>query len=321
MKKILVTGGLGFIGTNLIQRLLKTTDYSIVVLDKFTYAARPDSIFLNGKIKKRLTLIKGDVANKKSVREAMKDISVVIHLAASTHTVSSFKDPANFIKANVIGTSQLLDAASKNSIDKFIYISSSEVYGDRKKGKTMNEDHPLVPVSPYAVTKLAADRLAYSYFLTKKLPIVILRPFNTYGPYQHTEKMIPLFITRLLKNMPIHLHNGGKQTRDWVFVEDHVSAIESVINTKIDKIKGEIFNIGTGESASTREVAELILAALKKNKDLLFVEKSSQPGTMGNVGISRKAQKVLKWKSKVSLEEGIKKTVEWYKKNRSWWDK
>lgn len=320
-KKILITGGLGFIGTNLLRRLLKNSNYSFIILDKITSAGRLENLPREGEYKKRVSFIKGDVASKKAVHEAMREASVVVHLAADTHTASSLKKQAQFIKSNVIGTSRLLEASSKYDIEHFIYISSSEVYGNQKEGIEMNEEHPLVPVSPYAVTKLAADRLVYSYYLTQQLPVVILRPFNTYGPYQYIEKMIPLFITRLMRNLPIILHHGGRQTRDWLFVDDHVSAIERALNVPLGMTKGEIFNIGTGKNTSTKEVAFLILDMLNKNKKLIRIEESSLPGTMGNVGISKKATKVLGWKHLMSIEDGIERTVKWYKKNRKWWDR
>ncbi len=318
-KTVLITGGLGFIGTNLIHALLRETNYSFIILDKVTYAGRIDNLPQKVKDRKRIQFVEGDIINKNIVLSVLKNTSMVIHLAANTHTARSLKDPLSFVKTNVLGTTQLLDVASKYPIQKFIYISSSEVYGDRKEKTPMDENHPLNPVTPYAVTKLAADRMAYSYYLTKKLPIVILRPFNTYGSYQHTEKMIPLFITRLLKNEPITLHHGGLQKRDWVFVEDHVRAIFLALITPIEKINGEIFNIGTGKATSTKTVAELIAKALNKNKNLVQVEKTSLPGTMSNVGVSKKAEKILGWKNEVSLEEGIAKTALWYKKNPDWW--
>ena len=268
-KKILVTGGLGFIGTNLIQKLLKTTDDSFIILDAQMYKGALNNLPRDTSFKKRITFIGGDITKKKNVEKVVEQVQVIIHLAASTHTATSFKKPTDFIKTNVIGTARLLDAAFKYSVDRFIYISSSEVYGNRQKHEKMDEKHPFAPISPYAVTKLAADRLVYSYHLTKKLPVVILRPFNTYGPYQQTEKMIPLFISRLLKNLPITLNMGGKQKRDWVFIDDHLRAIEAALNATDSKVHGESFNIGTGRSVSTKKVALLILKELNKGRSFL----------------------------------------------------
>src|SRR6266568_3559214 len=225
-KTILITGGLGFIGSNLVLDLLKATNYHLLILDKETYAARLDTFSKLEQAAKRIIYIKGDVTDKKVVEQVVKKSSIIIHLAAETNASQSVAEPQLSMVTNVMGTTMLLDAAQKYGVERFIFISSSEVYGDQQDKIPMDEHHPLVPITPYAVSKLAGDRLAYSFFLTKKMPVVILRLFNAYGPRQHTEKMMPLFITRLLKNLPITLYHGGLQKRDWVYVDDHVRAIK-----------------------------------------------------------------------------------------------
>lgn len=320
-KTVLITGGLGFIGSSLVPYLLKNTEYNIIILDKGTYASNRDFLPKNQKLKNRLKIIKGDVTKKRIVEDLVKKSSMVIHLAAETNVSRSVLQPHSSIFTNVIGTSMLLEASAKYSVERFIFISSSEVYGDQKDNLPMDENHPLNPITPYAVSKLAGDKLAYSFFLTKKLPVIILRLFNAYGPWQHTEKMVPLFITNLMKNLPITLYHGGKQKRDWVYVDDHVRAIKLVLQHPIRNIAGEVFNIGTGSSTSVETIAKKILKELKKDSSLIKVVYSSQNATMGNVGISEKAQKILNWKSALSLEEGIAKTVKWYINNRRWWEK
>lgn len=318
-KKILITGGLGFIGSNLVRRLLQETNYFILILDKITYSGRLENLPTDFSRNQRLELIKTDITNRRVTEEAVKQSSIVIHLAANTNAPHSLTDAVSTIKTNTLGTAILLEAIDKFPVERYIQASSSEIYGNLQEGITMDENHPCVPISPYAVSKLAADRLTYSFFITKKLPVVILRPFNTYGAFQHPEKMIPRFITQLLQNDPITLNNGGNQLRDWVYIDDHVSAIQAVLNAPIGKVKGEIFNIGTGKAISVKEVAENIIRALNKDRSYIKIAPSNQPETQGNVGISKKAEKVLGWKAKISLKEGIKKTVEWYKANRKWW--
>jgi dTDP-glucose 4,6-dehydratase len=186
----------------------------------------------------------------------------------------------------------------------------------------MNEAHPLNPVSPYAASKVATDRIAYAFHLSKHLPVTVVRPFNAYGPLQHPEKMIPLFITRLLRDKPISLNHGGKQKRDWVFIEDHARAIEAIIKSPPEKVLGKVFNIGTGKSTSVADVARLILKTLKKSeKKYLQIAQSSAPETSGNVGISKHLEKTLGWTAKTPLEKGIKATVKWYIEHESWWSK
>ncbi len=320
-KTILVTGGLGFIGTNLVKRLLRVTDYHIVILDKSTYAGRIENILDNAKTQKRVKIIKGDVTKKRDVNDAIKNVTSVVHMAADTHASRSLKNALPIVRTNVIGTTILLEAVEKHEVERFILLSSSEVYGDQIKGVPMDEKHPLNPVTPYAASKLASDRIAYSFFLAKKLPVVIIRPFNAYGPYQHLEKMIPLFITRLLRGLPITLNHGGKPKRDWVYVDDHGRAIETLLKEPNEKVLGEIFNIGTGKATSIKDIAQLILKALGMNSSYLKIKHNSLPETAENVGISKKAKKILGWTPKISLEEGIQKTVQWYKNNRLWWEK
>jgi dTDP-glucose 4,6-dehydratase len=321
-RTVLITGGSGFIGTNIIRRLLATTKVNILVFDRATRVGRTENLPATPEVRRRrVHVIRGDITKQSDVEHAVKRSDIIVHLAAQTHTVRSLTDAIPTVKTNVLGTTVLLESAVRYRVNRFILFSSSEVYGNQMPGIPMDEMHPLNPVTPYAASKLAADRLAYSYFLTKGLPVTILRPFNAYGPYQHPEKMVPLFITRLLRNQPITLNYAGKQSRDWVYVEDHARAVELVLRAKDAHVHGEVFNIGTGITTPIRDIAHMILKVLGKNpKKFLRFARSSAPETMGNVGISKKAARVLVWKPSLTLEAGIRKTVEWYTANRSWWE-
>jgi len=321
MKTVLITGGLGFIGTNLIRHLLKTTSFSLLVLDKATYAGRPENLPDTQEARKRIDIIRGDITKRRDVLKAVKRSDMVVHMAADTHTFRSLTHAVPTMITNTIGTTMLLEASEKFGIERFVMLSSSEVYGNQMPGIPMDEEHPLNPVTPYAVSKLAADRLAYSFYVTKKIPTVILRLYNAYGPYQHPEKMVPLFITRLLKNLPISLNHGGLQKRDFVFVEDHARAITSALTALREKVEGQAFNIGNGKATPIKDVARQILKTLQKDEKLIQIAQSSQPETMGNVGVSRKAKRILGWEPQVSLHEGLTQTALWYQSHRTWWDR
>lgn len=320
-KTILITGGLGFIGTNVIRRLLANTPDDILIFDKITYAGRVDNLPQDKKTRSRIHFYKGDITKKRSVFAAVKEADIVVHLAADTHTFRSLTYAVPTVLTNVLGTALLLEASRKHPVERFIQISSSEVYGNSLPDVEMDENHPLNPVSPYAASKLAADRLAYSFYQSQGVPTTVLRFFNAYGPYQFPEKMVPLFITRLLKKQPISLNHGGRQVRDWVFVEDHAKAIETIITSPADLVVGEVFNIGTGTATSIREVAELICRQLNLGNEYIRIAESSKVETMGNVGISRKVKQKLGWGPQTSLTEGLNRTIDWYKENQSWWDR
>lgn len=320
-KVIVITGGLGFIGTNVIRRLLAQTPHDILIFDKVTYAGREDNLPKDKKNRSRIHFYKGDITKKRSVFSAVKEADIVVHLAADTHTFRSLTYAVPTVLTNVLGTALLLEAARKNPVERFIQISSSEVYGNSIPNVAMDENHPLNPVSPYAASKLAADRLAYSFYQSQGVPTTVLRFFNAYGPYQFPEKMVPLFITRLLKKQPITLNHGGRQVRDWVYVEDHAKAIETVITSPAELVVGEVFNIGTGSATSIRTVAEMICQQLGLDHEYIKVAESSKVETMGNVGISHKVKHKLGWGPQTSLAEGLKHTIEWYRANTTWWDR
>lgn len=320
-QNILITGGLGFIGTNLIQRLLKTTNCNITIFDKLNSLTKINNLLPYQKTNNRVKVIGGDILNQKAVEKSVKNSNSIVHLAANTNTFDPSSQIIPAIITNVLGTTIVLEAALKYRVDKIIILSSSGVYGNKIRGIPMDENHPLAPINPYGASKLAADRIAYSFFLSNKLPVIILRPFNVYGPYQWPSKMIPLFITRLLKNLPISLNHEGKQERDWLYVEDLVDAIEMIIKAPIDKVAGAIFNLATGRSTSIGFTAGIILKKLNKNRKLVHIVKSSQVEVLNSIGISRRIKDIIGWTAKYTLDKGLDKTIQWYVNNRKWWDK
>lgn len=243
MKNILVTGGAGFIGSNFIKYMLnKYPDYHITNLDKLTYCGNLDNLkSIEGS--KNYTFVKGDIADEKVVEGLVKGSDTVINFAAETHVDRSITDPASFVRTNVFGTHTLLEAAKKHGVSRYIQISTDEVYGSILKGE-FKEDDSLLPNSPYSATKAGADLLVRSYFVTYKLPVIITRSSNNYGPYQYPEKVIPLFITNLLGGKKVPLYADGMNVRDWLYVIDNCEAIDVVLHKGL---VGEVYNIGGGK--------------------------------------------------------------------------
>ncbi|MBI5183245.1 MAG: dTDP-glucose 4,6-dehydratase [Nitrospinae bacterium] len=316
--KILITGGAGFIGSNYIKYMLKRyLDYKIVNLDKLTYAGNLDNLRgVEGN--KNYTFVKGDIADTMLVGDIIKDVDVVINFAAETHVDRSISDPADFIKTDVYGTYVLLEAARIHEIERFIQISTDEVYGDAGD-EPSKEDDPLMPRSPYAASKAGADRLAFSFWATYKTPVVITRCTNNYGYNQYPEKMIPLFVTNALEDKPLPVYGDGKNTRDWIFVEDHCHAIDIILHS--DGIQGEVFNIGSGTEKSILEIADMILDMLGKSNEMIeFVE--DRPGHVKRHAVNtEKLRSVLDWHPSIAFQTGMERTIEWYKENKGWWQK
>jgi dTDP-glucose 4,6-dehydratase len=318
-KKVLVTGGCGFIPSNFIRHILAHTPYEVVSLDALTYAGNLEN--LRGIMgHERLSFIQGDIRDLDLVRDVVADVDVVVNAAAESHVEKSIAEGASeFVKTNVEGTQILLDAMREAPLDRFILISSSEVYGTAECAP-MDEDHPVNPRSPYAATKAGADRLAYSYWVTYDLPIVIVRPFNNYGPFQHPEKALPRFIIQALRDEPLTIHGDGHASRDWLFVEDDAEAIEAVIDADADTVAGEVFNVATGIDISVSEIADYVLDALDKPKSLK-VHVPERPGQVDrHIGSTEKAERLLGWKARTSFERGLERTIEWYAGNRDWWE-
>jgi dTDP-glucose 4,6-dehydratase len=318
-KRILVTGGAGFISSNFTRHLLGSTDYEVVLLDALTYAGNMDNLAdLIGH--ERLSFVHGDIRDPELVSEVVSDVDVIVNAAAESHVEKSIEEGGGeFVTTNVEGTQVLLDAIRRQPVDRFILFSSSEVYGTALS-ESMDEEHPLNPRSPYAATKAGADRLAYSYWVTYGLPITIVRPFNNYGPYQHPEKVVPRFITHALRNEPLTVHGDGHASRDWVFVDDVAEAIEAVIVADGAKVHGEVINLATGRDLSVEAIADLVLERLGKPKSLK-VHTPERPGQVDrHIGSTGRAERLLGWRARTSFEQGLDRTIGWYNDNRAWWE-
>jgi dTDP-glucose 4,6-dehydratase len=318
-KRILVTGGCGFIPSNFVRHLLKSTQHEVVSLDALTYAGNIENLG-DCMDHERLSLVHGDVRDPDLVADVVAGVDVIVNAAAESHVEKSILEGASeFVTTNVEGTQILLDAIRRTPVERFILFSSSEVYGTAERAP-MDEEHPLNPRSPYAATKAGADRLAYSYYVTYELPIVIVRPFNNYGPYQHPEKVVPRFVTQALMDEPVTIHGDGHASRDWVYVEDVAEAIEAVIDADLDAVAGEVINIATGRDLSVAEIADLVLDALDKPPSLK-VHTPERPGQVDrHIGSTDKAERLLGWRTRTSFEDGLERTIAWYDENRMWWE-
>jgi dTDP-glucose 4,6-dehydratase len=319
-KRVLVTGGCGFIPSNLIRHLLAHTPYDVVSLDALTYAGSTDNL-ADVLGHERLSFVHGDIRDPELVRDVVAGIDVIVNAAAESHVEKSILEGASeFVTTNVEGTQILLDAIRRTPVERFVLISSSEVYGTAESDP-MGEEHPLNPRSPYAATKAGGDRLAYSYYVTYGLPIVIIRPFNNYGPYQHPEKVIPRFITQALRDQPLTIHGDGRASRDWLYVDDDAEAIERAIEADLGDVAGEVINVATGVDLSVAEIAAAVLAGLGK-PETLRVNVAERLGQVDrHIGSTGKAERLLGWRARTAFEQGLERTIAWYAENRTWWDR
>jgi dTDP-glucose 4,6-dehydratase len=318
-KRILVTGGAGFISSNVVRHLLAATPYEVVSLDALTYAGNIDNL-ADVLGHERLSFVHGDICNPELVGDVVGEVDVIVNAAAESHVEKSIQEGGSeFVTTNVVGTQILLDAIRRNPVERFILISSSEVYGTAERAP-MDEEHPLNPRSPYAATKAGADRLAYSYYVTYGLPIVIVRPFNNYGPFQHREKVVPRFITQAILDEPLTIHGDGHASRDWLYVEDDAEAIEALIACDPDSVAGEVVNVATGRDISVSEIADLVLDGVGRSRSLK-VHTPERPGQVDrHIGSTEKAERLLGWRARTSFERGLERTIAWYEQNRLWWE-
>ena len=318
MKKILVTGGAGFIGSNFVRYMLnKYQDYKIINLDLLTYAGNIKSLD-DIKDTPNYLFVKGDIADNKLVDKIVSEnkIDVIINFAAESHVDRSITNPDIFVKTNVLGTQNLLEVAKKYKIEKFFQISTDEVYGSLGKTGFFTEKTPLSPNSPYSASKAGADLLVMAYHHTFGLNVNITRCSNNYGPYQFPEKLIPLFITNALADKQVPLYGDGLNIRDWLFVEDHCSAIDTVLHKGKN---GEIYNVGGNNEKTNKYITDTILKYLGKDSSLIKYVADRLGHDRRYAIDATKIKEDLGWQPKYKFEQAIEKTIEWYLNNKSWW--
>lgn len=322
MKKLLVTGGAGFIGGNFVHYMLnKYDDYEIICIDALTYAGNMetlDSVLHNPNFK----FVKADISDREAIFNIFESEQpdIVVNFAAESHVDRSIDNPGLFLQTNIIGTGILLDASKEYGVERYHQVSTDEVYGDLPLERTdlfFTENTPLHTSSPYSASKAAADLLVQSYNRTFKLPITISRCSNNYGPYHFPEKLIPLMIANALSDKSLPVYGKGENVRDWLYVEDHCSAIDMIIhNGKV----GEVYNIGGHNEKTNLEVVKTILKELDKPESLINYV-TDRPGHDMRYAIDpTKIKTELGWEPTTLFDEGIKKTIKWYLENRAWWE-
>ena len=304
--RLLVTGGAGFIGSNFVHYALENTTHDVVTLDALTYAGSRSN--LDGTLENdRHRFVEGDIRDRDLVDELVADVDAVVNFAAESHVDRSIDSAEPFVSTNVRGTQTLLDAARTHDVDRFLQVSTDEVYGEVLDG-TFSEDNPLEPRNPYAATKAGADLLARSYHTTYGLPVVITRSSNNYGPHQHPEKLIPKFITNAASGDSLPVYGDGSNVREWTYVTDNCRGIDRVLR---DGVPGEVYNIGSGEELSNLEVTRRIIEATGASEDLVeFVE--DRPGHDQRYALDTTKVTELGWEPRWTVDEGLAETVNYY---------
>ncbi len=317
--KILVTGGAGFIGSNFVHYWVKNhPNYEMVVLDNLTYAGNIENL---ESIKDKIKFIKGDICDEAVVDKAMNGVNIVVHFAAESHVDRSIAGPSIFVKTNVLGTQVLLDAAKKNNVSRFHHVSTDEVLGslplDSKE--KWNEQTPYNPRSPYSASKAASDHLVRAYYHTYNLPITISNCTNNIGPFMFPEKLLPLAITNLLEGKKVPIYKPGNQVREWLYVEDHCSAIEAILQKGQ---VGETYFIGPNNpELSNLEVVKKLLKVMGMGEEMLEMV-GDRPGHDQKYALDHsKISEQLGWQPKYQLDESLEMLVKWYKENEQWWKK
>lgn len=313
--KLLVTGGAGFIGSCFVRSMLnKHDDYEIINLDALTYCGNIENLD-DIKSNPRYTFVHGNICNKKLVKELVSEVDCVVNFAAESHVDNSIKNPEIFVETNVQGTLNLLHASKELGIERFLQVSTDEVYGTLGKTGYFYETTPLAPNSPYSASKASADMLVRAYHETFGLPTLNTRCSNNYGPYQYPEKLIPFFISKLLRGEKVPVYGDGLNVRDWLYVYDHCEAIDTVLQK--GKV-GEVYNIGGHNEKTNIEITKLILEAMGKDESSIeYVQ--DRLGHDRRYAISNdKITSELGWKPSITFEEGIKLTIDWYLHNQDW---
>lgn len=318
MEKILVAGGAGFIGSNFVRYMLnKYLDHEVVVYDQLTYAGNLDNLrdIANDY---RYTFVRGDICDAEVVEHTIREhkIDAIVNFAALTHVDRSIMEPGGFILTDVYGTYALLEAARKHGIEHCVMVSTDEVYGSIERG-SFREADALDPSSPYSASKAGGDLIARAYYKTFGVPAIITRGSNTFGSFQYPEKVIPLFITNAIDDLPLPLYGDGLNVRDWIYVLDHCEAIDVVLHRGAP---GEIYNIGAGTELPNIELTKLILKLLGKPESLIKYVRD-RPGHDRRYSLNCDKTKALGWRCRHTFEEALEKTVRWYIENEWWWRK
>jgi dTDP-glucose 4,6-dehydratase len=315
MVKVLVTGGAGFIGSNFVRYAIGAHhDWHVTTLDKLTYAGRKENLH-DVMDNPRHTFVHGDICDEKVAGPLVEASDIVVHFAAETHVDRSIMSAGEFIKTDVEGSWVLLEAARRNpTIRRFVQISTDEVYGSVPEGSSTETDE-LKPRNPYAASKAGADRLAYSYWATHNVPVIVTRASNNYGPYQFPEKVIPLFVTNAMDNIPVPLYGDGGNVRDWLHVLDHCRALDLLIHTGVN---GEVYNIGGGNEVKNVDLTHAILKHAGKPLSLIKPVEDRK-GHDRRYSLSTAKLRGMGWRPQVNFEQGLRETVEWYQKNEWWW--
>ncbi len=312
--KILLTGGAGFIGSNFVHHILREhPDYDLIILDKLTYAGNLRNI--EGALQDpRVNFIRQDICDP-AVLDAVRGVDAVVHMAAESHVDRSIENAADFIRTNVEGTWRMLEACRQAKVSRFVHVSTDEVYGSLGATGKFTEQTPLSPNSPYSATKASSDLLALAYFHTHKFPALVTRCSNNYGPYQFPEKLIPLMIAQASADQPLPVYGKGENIRDWIHVEDHCRAIDTVLHKGQE---GEVYNIGGNSEMRNIDVVKMILSLLGKPESLItFV--TDRPGHDLRYAIdSSKMKQQLGWEPCWKFSDGLAATVRWYQENAAW---
>lgn len=322
-RTLLVTGGAGFIGSRFVSaHLRRHPNDRVIVLDALTYAANLEALAPELRASKQIELVQGNVRSAFLVESLVARADVVVHFAAETHVPRSISDNVIFFETDVLGTQTVASAVVRHRehVERFVHVSTSEVYGTARHDP-MDEEHPLDPRTPYAAAKCGADRLVYAFAKTYEIPAAIVRPFNNYGPGQHLEKLVPRLVTSALLGEPLTIHGDGSAARDWLHVEDTARGVEAVLDAPLDRVRGEVFNLGTGVAADVLTVARKVLALTGRGEELVM----RTPDRPGQVALHRadprKAERVLGFRAARSLDDGLAATVAWYAENRAWWER
>jgi dTDP-glucose 4,6-dehydratase len=312
--RVLVTGGAGFIGSHFVRHLLRTyPEYEVVNLDKLTYAGNPANL-ADVAGSPRYRFVKGDIADGGLVREVMAGCDAVVNFAAESHVDRSIQDAGDFIRTDVLGTWVLLEAARACRVGRYLQVSTDEVYGSIRDGAFQEAD-PLRPSSPYAASKAGGEHMVLAYWTTHRLPVLVTRASNNFGPHQYPEKVIPLFITNALDDQPLPLYGDGRQVRDWLYVLDHCTALDLVLHKGSE---GEVYNVGGGHELENVALTRRILALLGK-PDSLIRPVADRPGHDRRYAVDTARIRALGWQPAHAFDDALAATVDWYRANQPWW--